>query len=708
MNERIAQLTELTLSGAMYVDSVETEFDREDIFLPRMEMETKRLCEYIVNQEPKLTEYSCFTGKLAFNTDSVVGDAYLRRGHAGFSQVTRLFYLKPIDHLSTFEAQHATGDYHKVLQSGIRGIIDEIDASLLVHTDPEKISFLLGLKKVAYALIEWAHKCAERTEAFAETVEDDDYKRNLRRLSDALRRVPENPPTDFYEAVLTLYVCFSANPDSFGTLDRYLYSFYKDGIDKGTLTREEAAEYLQEFFLMAQACTPVTSPNFSKGGNSHFCVGGYLANGEDGYNELSELIIESMVDLPTYIPEVTLRWTKKTPREVLKHVMDLERKDPHKRIAFTNDDKRMQCFVEFCGIPFERAVNYTLTGCNEPALLGAISASTSKGNLLHSVESLFHCYAEKAVKAETFDEFYSLYETVLYQDLDIIYDYDDKYNLERGKDINYISSLFSNGCIKSATSLTQGGCDHAIATPMMCGVTNTIDSLIVVKQFVYDEKVCTMETLIEALHQNWSGYEDLRTVILRKGHFFGNDDELSNSVSQRLYHSLYRYLKGKRSVYGYPIVIGDILGYNQHHKIFGQATKATPDGRYNGENLKFGLGQSEGRDRNGLTAYLNSVAQIDPNAVTGGSTVTNVSLDERLVKDDAHFDKLVTMMETYFKNGGMQFQLSYVSRDELLAAKKSPEKYRNLRVRVTGFSDYFVNLTEDIQNSIIARTSPKE
>ena len=129
MTERIKKLTELTLSGQMYADTVKTTYDEADLLLPRQQMESKRICEYILNQEPKLTEYSCLTG--FFNFDgSVVGDAFRRGGHKATQEAFKLFYLKPIDNLSTMEWQHATADYTKILNKGIRGIIDDIDESL--------------------------------------------------------------------------------------------------------------------------------------------------------------------------------------------------------------------------------------------------------------------------------------------------------------------------------------------------------------------------------------------------------------------------------------------------------------------------------------------------------------------------------------------------------------------------------------------------
>lgn len=658
MNERIKRLTELTLRGEMYVDPVKIDFDREDLFLSKEKKNVKRLCEYILAQEPKLTEFSAFTGFFRFD-GSVVGDAFKRGGHKETQELISKFYLKPVDNISTMEWQHATADYKKILDKGILGIVAGIDESMKVHTEPGEIEFLTGLKKVAYALIKWAEKCSDRALEFSKTVQNASYRNNLERLSKALLNVPKNKPSSFYEAILSIYVCFSADPDSVGTLDRYLTPFYREDIENKVLTREEAKLYLQELFLMLQAATPVTSPFFTRGAESHFCVGGYLPNGEDGFNEVSQLIVESLTELPTYIPQVTLRWTEKTPHSVFRYMMDCERKDAHKRIAFTNDEKRIKCYTEICGFPYERAVSYTTVGCNEPAFLGAITGSNSKGNIVRCVETIFHKKADKIANASSFEEFYDVFENELFSDLEIIYDYDNKYNLERAKDVNYISSLFFNDCIENAKSLTQGGGNIVIASPMLLGIINVIDSLIVVKQFVFEEKFVSMKELISAVQSNWNGYEELRTVILKKGSFFGNDDRLSNSVAQRFYESLYKFLKGRKNAFGYQWLVGDLLGYNEHHRWFGEKTKATPDGRFDGDLIKFGISQGEGRDRNGLTALLNSVAKLDANAISCGSTVTNVSLDEKLIQNDEYFEKTVDLFEAYFKNGGVHFQITY-------------------------------------------------
>lgn len=704
MNNRIEELLKLTLNGELYAKTTKTEYDREDLFLEREEMESKRLCQYILNQEPVITEFSKMTG--FFNCDgTIVGDAFRRGGHKYSKELFENFYLKNIDNLSVNEWQHATADYKALFEKGIKGIVEDIDQSIKTHDKKEEILYLEALKRVAEALIKWAHKCSEKALELSKNVENKEYKENLITLSKTLLKVPENKPSSFYEAVLSLYLCFSTDPDSVGTLDRYLNPFYEADIKNGVLTREEAKEYLQELFLMLQSAACKTW--FTRGAESHFCVGGYLPDGSDGFCELSKLILESLVELPMWIPQVTLRWTEKLSKEDFKYVLDLERKDPNKRIAFQNDEKRIKAYTEICGFPFEKAVSYTTVGCNEPAFTGSVAGSNSKINFLKSMATIFHDKADKIKNINNFEDFYGVFFDELSADIEKGYDYDDKYNSIKARDLNYLSAIFFQGCVEKAKSLTQGAADYVIASPMCLGITNVIDSLIVVKQFVFDEKIVTMAELIDALQNDWVGYEDLHMLILNKGDFFGNDTERSNYVAQKLYRSLYEFLKDKTNLFGYHWLIGDLTGYNPHFKWFGEKTKATPDGRFNGEPLKFGLGQSGGRDREGLSALLNSIAKIDPSGIGCGSTVTNITLDEQLIKNDDNFEKTVDMLETYFKMGGVHFQLTYVSKEDLEKAKITPEEYKNLRVRVSGFSDYFVKLNEDLQDDIIKRTEQK-
>ena len=168
-------------------------------------------------------------------------------------------------------------------------------------------------------------------------------------------------------------------------------------------------EYLQELFLMLQAATPITSAWFTRGGESHFCIGGYLPDGSDGFTALSRLILESLLELPTWIPQVTLRWTAKTPKEAFRFALDCERKDPNKRIAFQNDEKRIKCYTEICKFPFKEAVRYTTVGCNEPAFPGVVTGGNSVVNIARSTETLFHKKSNEIIHLKSFEEYYKVF-----------------------------------------------------------------------------------------------------------------------------------------------------------------------------------------------------------------------------------------------------------------------------------------------------------
>lgn len=707
MNKRIQKLVEYTLAGEMLPKKIPVEYDREDILLSPIKKSVKRVSEYILAQEPVLRKESAMTGLFLFD-GSVEGDVFQRAGHAAISEAVKLFYNQPLNNLVTLEWQHSTANFEDIIRGGLVGVKEKISCSKQSHKDDlSAIEFLDALSTFCDTIVEWSGKCSKRAFELAQTTKEDEYKNNLLRLSSGLTKVPENPAESFYEAVLSLYLCFAFVPDSIGLIDRYLYPYYKKDIENGIMTEDEAKTHLQDLFLMLQSRRATDHRAFSRGGESHFAIGGYLPNGEDGFNELSHLIVEALMELPTYIPQITLRWTKKTPHEVFRYMMDHERHDPNKRIAFVNDEPKIEAFMKHLDMQYSDAVNYTMVGCNEVAFPGGIYMGTMDDNILRSVELTFKNRREQILSAADFDSFYDVYEEQLFSDIEEMLEYEDKFNLLRAKDVNIVSSIFFKGCIERAKSVTQGGPSICSAGLDFIGLPNVFDSLTVVKQFVYDEKLITMQELIDALDNNWEGYEDMLVLIKKRGKFFGNDYDISNEIAIRFTDSVYRFLKDKRSVFGYKYLVGNLVGYNEHHKFFGSLTGATPDGRKNGEMFKFGLGQSNGYDREGLAALLNSVSKCDPHHILHGPTVTNVTLDEQLMTNDVNFEKTVKLFETYFENGGIHFQLTYVSKEDMIKAKCFPDDYKHLRVRVSGFSDYFVKLNEALQDDIIARTEQK-
>lgn len=703
MNERISELVNLTMEGKMYPEAKPVEFDRMDIFLSKPKMTVKRLRDYVAAQEPLLTCYQTLPSTIAL-TDSNIGGPYHNHMFENTLKMFSQFYRKPIDNLVTLEWQHATADYKTVIELGIKGLISKIEESKLKHEgDDEKQEFLDALKSAADTLLFWTEKFSAKALKLSEETENTEYKENLKKLSETLKKVPYNPAESFYEAVVSVCMVFGYARDSLGTLDRTLYPYYKRDIEKGTLTREAAKDILSELFLIQQANTP-KSGNFTRGGESHFCVGGYDKNGNDVFNDFSMLILEALTSLPSFIPQVSLRWTKKLPSETFYKVLEMSVNDNNKRIAFINDEIKIKAAVEIGHIHYEKACEYSSVGCNEVAYPGGFVAGTANSNILRSIEKTLYDHEKEVLLADTWEKFWEIYNGVLVNELDEILRYEDEFMRIRGMDTSYTTSLLFTDCIDKAESFTRGACRYAMAGSALIGVTNVIDSLAIIKQFVYDEKKFSFEYLLSALKNNWNGYEELRATIKKKGHFFGNDDDTSNYVANLFTDTLYEYAKDKTSILGYHILFGNLQGYVEHHKIFGSGTRATPDARADGDLMKFGLGQSEGYDREGLTALLNAVSKCDKRGIiSGGASVTNLNLDEALVKNE-NLQKTANMLEAYFQNGGSQFQLNYVSSEELEKAKRTPEKYSNLRVRVSGFSDFFVRLNEPIQDDIIKRT----
>lgn len=706
MTERIERMVKGVLKKSIYPEPKSVEYDRQDLFLPDVILQTKRLCDYMIAQDVAISDDARLIGQIRFDNCPYPSNFMAQTGAKHFQEMWSYFYNKPFENLCTLEWLHATPNFADVIENGIEGIKERINKSLTEHKGNEKKEeFLNACLMMCDGIIAWQNKCLEACLNLAESTKDEVRKEELLLMAENLKRVPRYPARNFYEAVQSLYFCFDFLTDSIGTPDRYLYKYYINDIKNGTLTEGEATELLQELFMKIQSFTRVESNRFTRGGESHFSVGGYTLEKEDGYNELSELILNALMDIPLYIPQVSLRWTPKTPFKTFLHVMDLARKDTNKRIAFVNDEPRITAFMENGGISWEDAVNYTMVGCNEPALQGGMWSGSSSGNPVRCLECTLYDRQEDIINAESFDEFFEIFKEELHKKMARGREIDNYFNYVRSKDTNVLGSLFLKGCIETATSVTGGGAIAMSGLGGGAGMVCVIDSLSIIKQFVYEEKIISMKELLTALESNWEGYEELHSLILKKGKFFGNDYELSNEVARRYTTAIHEYAKDKTNIFGKRYVAGNLVGYNPHNVFFGKMTKATPDGRYEGDPFSvIGICQNEGKDREGLSALLNSVAQYDPTHHFCGPSVTNVNLDESLIYNDENFEKTVKLIETYFKQGGIHIQINTVKREELIAAKKAPEKHGSLRVRVSGFSDYFTRLPDGLQDNIIART----
>ena len=386
MNERIQRLVHQVLTSDINPPTHEIECDPFDEKLSEPMFVAKRFCEFYNAQPIVIGDDNELVGHIRFDKTPVPADIFHRSGHAKFREVSAKYYGKPQENLCTFEWQHSNADFGKLIRLGLNGYVKEINASRKKFLGERgHLQFLAALERVIHGIGQRADAYRQRCVDLAEACEDPARKATLLRMAANCANVPMNPARSFEEAVQCVYFCFAFLPDSIGRPDQYLYPLYKQGIADGTLTSEHATELIQELFIMIHGHTPFNSGwAGDKGAESHFAIGGYTIDHEDGFNELSKLIIEAMMDMPLIRPQVSLRWNKKTPHDVLRYMMDWERKDKNKRIAFVNDEPRIaglmklfSTFIRMKGRKLVRdRVRFRVIGRREdlsPALVAAIT-----------------------------------------------------------------------------------------------------------------------------------------------------------------------------------------------------------------------------------------------------------------------------------------------------------------------------------------------
>ena len=705
MTDRILNLITEMKDHDLIPESRTVEYDPLDLRLPEAVFNAKRIVEYIQAQEVYITDANRFTGMLRYGKAGVPADIFHREGHAVFAKACENFYNIYRENLVVFEWQHSAPNYERIVNCGLKEYMDRIPLYKEKYkNDPDKYAFEEALEIVTHGIIGWAEICAARHEEEAAACTDEVRKAELLKLAATLRRVPLHPAESFYEGLTDLIFCFQFLPDSIGTMDRYLWPLYKKDIENGVITREEAKDLIQEVFVHICNHTPLANQNSDRTAECHFAIGGYTADGEDGFNDLSRLIVESVMEMDIRRPSISLRWTKKTPFEVLKYVLTCERNDPNKRFAFCSDEPRLKGLQEICHLPYELAVKYTMVGCNEPSFPGTVWYGGCTSNIARSVTDTLYGRKEDVLKCQNFEEFYEIFKEELDKCIDRIYWYINAFNNMRAKDINVLSQFLLDGCLEAGVSATAGSCTNKIGGANLMGQTCVIDSLSIVKQYVFEEKKTDMAHLIEVLESDWEKDPDLRNDILKNGRFFGNHDELSDEMARRFTTELYNCTQKRSTGFGFPVLFGTLAGYNPHFAEFGKRTAATPDGRYAGDTFMVGSGQANGKDRNGILPLMQSLAQLDPVGIMNGPVVCNMLIDAALMKNDEYFDKVCHLIETYFKIGGIHVQLNYVTKEELLAARAMPDKYKSLKVRVSGYSATYVMLAEGIQQEILQRT----
>jgi len=637
-----------------------------------------------------------------------------------------------------FMEQRAPG--HAVLDDKIyhKGLLDfkqEIKQSLTkinFFNDPEaykKEQELTAMEIVADTLISYAERYAEKARELVATETNPERKRELEKIADVCSHIPAHAPRDFWEALQTywlyhlaiiteLNVWDSFNP---GRLDQHLYPFYKKGLKEGKLTKEFATELLQCFWIKFnnQPAPPKVEITEEQSGTyQDFALintGGLKTDGTDAVNELSYLILDVVEEMRLIMPSACVQLSNKNPDRFLKRALKVVKAGFGQPSIF-NTDVIIQEFLR-AGKSLEDArtggpsgcvtisafgkESCTLTGyCNWPKILeltlnNGVDPQSGKQVGLKTGDS---------INFNSFEELMVAYRKQLQYLIDIKIKGN---NIVERLYAEHMPALFMSllfdDCIEKARDYHDGGPRYNVTYIQGVGIGILTDSLSAVKYHVFEKKNLTMKKLLNVLRNNFEGEEKIRQMLVNETPKYGNDDDYADSIAQTVFNYYFDILDGRPNTKGGRYRVN--LLPTTVHIYFGRVTGATPDGRRAREPLSDGISPSQGADRVGPTAVIKSVAKLD-HAKTGG-TLLNQKFMPELLADEASLDKLGHLVRTYFKLDGHHIQFNVVSKETLLKAQKHPEKYRDLIVRVAGYSDYFCDIGKELQDEIIARTEQR-
>jgi len=634
-----------------------------------------------------------------------------------------------------FLEQRAPG--HTVLDDKIykKGLVDfkkDISRSMqnldfLNDADAyKKTEELKAMEIAADALISYAERHTNLAGKLARKERNKKRRKELERIASVCTHVPAYAPRDFWEALqhywfIHLGVITELNPwDAFnpGRLDQHLYPFYEKGLRDKTLTEEEAEELLQAFWIKFnnQPAPPKVGVTAEESCTyTDFALintGGVKADGSDAVNELSYLILDVVEEMRLTQPSSMVQISKKTPDRFLKRAVEIIRTGFGQPSVFNTDEIIQELLRQ--GKLVEDARNGGSSGCVETGAFGKeCYILTGYFNMPKILEITLNNGLDprtgKKIGLDTgdptrFGSFDELFEAFKRQ-LNYFVDIKIKGNnvIERlyaeHLPVPFLSLLIDD-CIAKGMDYNDGGARYNTSYIQGVGLGTTTDSLAAIKYNVFDKKSITMKELLEILEANFDKYEVYRQRLLNKTPKYGNDEDYADQVMKTIFEAYFSSIDGRPNTKGGQYRIN--LLPTTVHIYFGKVVGATPDGRRACEPLSEGVSPVQGADRKGPTAVIKSVAKIDH--VRTGGTLLNQKFTPQLLADEIGLNKLAQLIRTFFKLDGHHIQFNVVSSDMLRDAQKHPERYRDLIVRVAGYSDYFVDLSVDLQNEIIKRT----
>ena len=690
----------------------------------------------ILNDRPKVSFKSDETTRAAYR-DIIIpywkGKSNRDRIFQNLPQEWKEAYTAGV--FTEFQEQRAPGHTAlgiKMFRTGLLDLKEEIAESLAktdLVNDPEgvdKRDELRAMDIVCDAMIRYAERYAERLEELAAEEKDPVRKKELEKMAAICRRVPAHAPTTVHEALqhywfIHLGVVTELNPwDSFnpGRLDQSLYPLYKKQLEEGTVTQEEVYEMLPSFWVkFNNHPSPPKVGVTAEESNTYtdFClinVGGVKEDGSDGVNEMSYILLDVIREMRLLQPSSMIQVSKKNPDRFIRAAVEIIKTGFGQPSVF-NTDALVQEMLR-AGKDVRDARNGGCSGCVETGAFGTEAyILTGYFNLPKILELTLNDGFDKrtgkqiglktgtATDYRTYEELFAAYKAQVQHFMrikltgnNIIERIFMKY-----MPVPFLSVLIED-CIRNGKDYMCGGARYNSSYVQGVGLGSITDMLTALRYHVYDKKTIAMETMEKALANDFKGFEELQYQLVYHTPKYGNDDDYADEQEVQVFDMYYDVLSGHKSPRGADYRVNMLP--TTCHVYFGKVTGATPDGRNAWKVLSEGISPVQGADTNGPTAVIRSAAKIDH--IKTGGTLLNQKFTPSLLSTEEGCNNLVHLIRAYFRMDGHHIQFNVVDADTLREAQKHPEDYRDLIVRVAGYSDYFNDLGEDLQNEIICRT----
>lgn len=690
----------------------------------------------ILNDRPKVSFKSDETTRAAYRDIIILywkGKSNRDRIFQNLPQEWKEAYTAGV--FTEFQEQRAPGHTAlgiKMFRTGLLDLKEEIAESLAktdLVNDPEgvdKRDELRAMDIVCDAMIRYAERYAERLEELAAEEKDPVRKKELEKMAMICRRVPAHAPTTVHEALqhywfIHLGVVTELNPwDSFnpGRLDQSLYPLYKKQLEEGTVTQEEVYEMLQSFWVkFNNHPSPPKVGVTAEESNTYtdFClinVGGVKEDGSDGVNEMSYILLDVIREMRLLQPSSMIQVSKKNPDRFIRAAVEIIKTGFGQPSVF-NTDALVQEMLR-AGKDVRDARNGGCSGCVETGAFGTEAyILTGYFNLPKILELTLNDGFDKrtgkqiglktgtATDYRTYEELFAAYKAQVQHFMrikltgnNIIERIFMKY-----MPVPFLSVLIED-CIRNGKDYMCGGARYNSSYVQGVGLGSITDMLTALRYHVYDKKTIAMETMEKALANDFKGFEELQYQLVYHTPKYGNDDDYADEQEVQVFDMYYDVLSGHKSPRGADYRVNMLP--TTCHVYFGKVTGATPDGRNAWKVLSEGISPVQGADTNGPTAVIRSAAKIDH--IKTGGTLLNQKFTPSLLSTEEGCNNLVHLIRAYFRMDGHHIQFNVVDADTLREAQKHPEDYRDLIVRVAGYSDYFNDLGEDLQNEIICRT----